>query len=296
MKTCICLFLTMGMGISCSNDGKTIERLQQQNDSLAAVSQQQQGIIDNLTTTMEEITLTMDTIASQERVVLTGVDERGVPLTRRNMKAKLEALSTLIRDQHNRLDSLGKALEGSQATTNRLRNIINMLTASLDERTRELDSLKTVLAYKEIDINKLGAQVATLTDTVNTVRHENAAQRQTIARQEQSISRQDEQLHEVFYIIGTKDELAAAGVVTRQGGLFSKKKVNFADMDKSTLTKADMRRLRTLTIPSKNAKILGDVPQSAFTLTKGDKTCTLNITNPERFWSSNNKVLVIQVK
>lgn len=295
-KTALGLILMAGMGLSCSNDGKIIERLQQQNDSLTQVSTQQQDVIDGLASTMEEITLSIDTIASQERAVLTGRDERGVPLTKRNMKAKLEALSSLIRDQHSRLDSLNKALEGSNSNVARLRNIVNMLTKSLDERTRELDSLRTVLAYKEIDINKLGMQVANLTDTVNIVKTENASQQQTIARQEQSISEQDMQLHEVYYIIGTKDELVAAGVVTRQGGLFKKNKVNFAGMDKSLLKKGDIRKLKSVTIPSKNFKILGDVPKLSYSLTRGETASSLTINDPGKFWSSNNRVLVIQVK
>lgn len=295
-KTALFLILLSAMALSCSNDGKVIKRLQFQNDSLAQASAQQQDVIDGLASTMEEITLSLDTIASQERVVLSGVDERGVKLTKRNMRAKLEALSTLIKDQHTRLDSLGKALDGSNATVRRLRSTIDLLTKSLDARSREVDSLRTVLAYKDISINSLSTQVATLTDTVNSVRHENASQRQTIARQEQSISQQDEQLHTVYYIMGTKDELTVAGVLAKQGGLFKKKKVDFAGLNKSALKKGDIRTLKSLTIPSKNPRIMGDVPQTSYTLTRAGSSCQLNIDNPERFWSSNNRVLVIQLK
>ena len=295
-KTTLGIILMAGITFSCSDNGKVIERLQQQNDSLTQVSTQQQEVIDGLASTMEEITLSIDTIASQQRTVITGVDERGVPLTKRNMRAKLEALSTLIREQHSRLDSLGKALQGSTANVARLRNIVNMLTKSLDERSRELDSLRTVLAYKDIDINKLGIQVAKLTDTVNTVKNENATKQQTIERQQQNISQQDTQLHEVYYIVGSKDELVAAGVLSRKGGLFRKSKVNFEGMNKSILKKGDIRTLKNITIPSKNFKILGEVPQSAYTLTRGKNSSSITIDNPEKFWSSNNRILVIQVK
>lgn len=295
-RTTLCLFLSAAFCLSCSNDGKVIESLQHQRDSLAQVSAQQQDVIDGLSSTMEEITLTMDTIAAQERSVLSGVDERGIPLTKRNMRAKLEALSTLIKDQHNRLDSLSKALDGSNATVRRLQGAISLLTRSLDERSREVDSLRTVLAYKDININTLSTQVANLTDTVNTVRHENASQRQTIAQQEQNISQQDAQLHEVYYVMGTKDELAAAGVVAKRGGLFKKRRVNFAGLNKSVLKKGDIRTLKSLTIPSKNPKIVGEVPQTSYTLEQGENSCRLTIGDPERFWSSNNRVLVIQLK
>ena len=295
-RTALALLLAAVISTSCDNKEALIAGLQFSKDSLQQVSQQQQGIIDGLAETMEEITLTMDTIAQQERIVLSGVDERGVPLTRRNMRAKLEMLASLIKDQHSRLDSLGKALDGSNATVNRLRGVVNMLTKSLNERTREIDSLRTVLANKDISINNLGTQVASLTETVNTVKTENANHLQTIAQQQQSLNQQDKELHEVYYIIGTKDELTAAGVLTKEGGLFKKKKVNFAGMNKSSLTKGDIRTLKSLTIPSKKARIIGDVPEASYQMTHTDNASYLTISDPSRFWSSNNRVLVIQVK
>jgi uncharacterized coiled-coil protein SlyX len=212
------------------------------------------------------------------------------------MRARLEALSSLIQGQHSRLDSLGKALDGSNAMVVKLRGVVNMLTKSLEDRSHELDSLRTVLAYKDIDINKLGTQVASLTDTVNSVRTENASQKQTIAEQKQNISQQDTQLHEVYYIMGTKDELLAAGALVKEGGLFKKKKVNFAGMNKSKLQKGDIRTLRNISIPSKNAKILGEVPETSYKLSRGENSSNLSIINPDKFWSSNNRVLVIQLK
>ena len=292
----LALLLMAGVAVSCDNSGKIIEGLQFKNDSLQQVSSQQQNIIDGLAQTMEEITLTMDTIASQERIVLSGVDERGVPLTKHNMRAKLAALSDLIKDQHFRLDSLSKALDGSNVTVTKLRGVISMLTKSLDERTRELDSLKTVLAYKDININQLGTQVANLTDTVNNMKNENAQQRQTIAKHEQSISQQDAQMHEVYFIIGTKDELLAAGAIVKEGGLFKKKKVNFANVNKNNLKKADIRQFKSINIPSRKAVIMSDVPEDSYTMTRNENSSTLTITNSDKFWSSNNRILVIQVK
>lgn len=296
LRIALALLCMAALASSCDNSGKIIEGLQFKNDSLQQVSVQQQEVIDGLAETMEEITLTMDTIASQERAVLTGVDERGVRLTKRNMRAKLKALSDLIKDQHLRLDSLGKALDNSNATVSKLRSVVTLLTKSLDERTRELDSLRTVLTYKEININQLGTQVANLTDTVNTIKTENATHRQTIARQEQNISQQDAQLHEVYYIIGTKDELLAAGAIVKEGGLFKKKKVNFANVNKSNLKKADIRQFKSINIQSKKAAIMGDVPEDSYTMTHGENSSTLAITDAQKFWSSNNRILVIQVK
>lgn len=295
-KIALALLLMAAFAASCEDKGKIIEGLQVKNDSLQQVSTQQQDIIDGLAQTMEEITFTMDTIASQERNVLSGVDERGVPLTKRNMRAKLESISALIKDQHFRLDSLSKVLEGSNATVSRLRGVVSKLTKSLEARTREIDSLKTVIVGKDANINSLGTQVANLTDTVNNIKNVNATQRQTIARQEQNINQQDAQLNTVYYIMGTKDELYAAGAIVKEGGLFKKKKVNFANVNKNNLKKADIRQFKTINIPSRKPVIMGDVPEDSYTLVRNESSSTLTITNPTKFWSSNNRILVIQLK
>lgn len=296
-KVALGLVLALGLtAVSCDNKGEQILRLQEQNDSLTQVSTQQQDVIDGLASTMEEITQSLDTIAKQEQIVLSGLDERGVPLTKRNMRAKLEALSNLIKEQHSKLDSLGKALDSSNSTLAKLRGVITLLNKSLEERTHELDSLKTEITYKDINILNLGTKVANLTDTVKNVRSENASQKQTIASQKQNIGQQDAALHEVYYAIGTKDELLSTGVVVKEGGLFKKKKVNFAGLNKSALKKADIRTLKHLDIPCKNPKILGEVPETSYRLTKGESTSSIDILDADKFWSSNNRVLVIQVK
>lgn len=284
------------LAVSCDNNKEMISQLQQQNDSLMLVSTQQQDAIDGLASTIEEITQSIDTIASSEREVLSGVDERGVPLTRRNMKAKLTALSNLIKEQHARLDSLSEALDSSNSMLVKLRRVIFMLNLALDEKTREIDSLRTVLVYKDISIINLGTEIQNLSDTVNDVRTENASQKQTIAEQKANIGQQDAQLHEVYYIIGSKDELLNAGVVTKEGGLFKKKKVNFAGLNKSALKKADIRTLKHLDIPSKSAKILGEVPEASYRLTRSNASSSLDILDAGKFWSSNNRVLVILTK
>ena len=167
---------------------------------------------------------------------------------------------------------------------------------SLDGIGEAWNDQQTAITYKDININNLGTQVANLTDTVNTMKNENASQRQTIARQEQNISQQDAQMHEVYFIIGTKDELLAAGAIVKEGGLFKKKKVNFANVNRGNLKKADIRQFKSINIPSKKAVIIGDVPEDSYTMTRNENSSTLTITNTAKFWSSNNRVLVIQMK
>ena len=295
-KTIIALGVFLAMVFMGSCDRAATTRLQEQNDSLTWVNHRLQLSIDGLSSTISEITQSLDTIAASEREILAGVDERGVPLSRYNMRVKLQALSLLIKEQHERLDSLGAALDESNETLAQLRIVVNMLTLSLDAKMREIDSLQTVVTHKDISIINLGTEIQNLNDTVKTVRDEMVAQKKTLAEQTTAMSRQEAQLNEVYYIIGPKNKLIEAGVLTKEGGLFKKKKVNFVDVEKSWLSSGDMRTMKHIDIPSKNFKILSEVPEASYKVTHGNGTCCLDILDTEKFWSSNNRILVIQTK
>lgn len=295
-KTVFVLALVMVLILIAACDRQTMTRLKEQNDSLTWVNRRLELSIDGLTATIGEITQSLDTIAASEREILAGVDERGVPMSKYNMRVKLEALSLLIKEQHARLDSLGAALDESNETLAQLRVVVNMLTLSLDAKMREIDSLHNVVTHKDISIIRLGAEIQNLNDTVKNVRTEMVSQRKTMAEQTTAMGRQDAQLHEVYYIIGSKDKLVEAGVLTKEGGLFKKKKVNFVGVEKSWLTSADLRTLEYIDVPSKNFKILSDVPEASYRLMRSNGTCRIQILNAEQFWSSNNRILVIQTK
>jgi hypothetical protein len=103
---------------------------------------------------------------------------------------------------------------------------------------------------------------------------------------------QDQQLNTVYYIIGTKDELKEKGLM--KGGFLSKKRADYANIDKSYFIKRDMRGLDKIDIDSKKTKIITETPASSYTLTKNDNgTTTLTITDKEAFWKA-SPFLIIQ--
>ena len=99
---------------------------------------------------------------------------------------------------------------------------------------------------------------------------------------------QDKELNNGYVIIDTKAELKRKGIARR------KKVINEGLLDKSKFTQVDIRNTTILTFNAKKPRILTNMPQSSYTMTKnGDGTYTLNITDPTRFWSI-SRYLVIQ--
>ena len=67
-----------------------------------------------------------------------------------------------------------------------------------------------------------------------------------------------------------------------------------ADFEQGYFTTADKRTLTSIPTHAKKAKILTNQPASSYEIVEENSTKTIIITNPDKFWSLSN-YLVIQV-
>ena len=281
------MFFTM---LSCGSN-ESSKTLTNERDSLKAITAQQQMILDDMTSAMAGISKSLDSIALQEKMIINGVDEAGVPLSKKNLKSRLETLSEIVKGQRSRLGALEKTLGHDNPAVKELKSIISYINTSLEQKEDEIEQIRAEVDSKDFSIARLSSRVTTLNNTVASVQQENEAQREQMKQQS---AQYQASINEVFYVIGTKDQLVENGVLSSSGAIFSKATINFASINKSALTKADKRTLKTIKINGKSPKILSEEPKGSYTLDK-DKN-VLTITDSEKFWSTNNKILVIQVK
>lgn len=281
------------MIISCNNKSRDITVLEKERDSLRSINSQQQMILDDMTSTMASISMSLDTIAMHESMIIRRVDEEGNPLSRKQLKSKLETLTGIIESQREKMSALEKDMNDGKSSIAQLKSIIVYLNASLEQKEIEIKQLRSELSSKNISIARLNSHVSNLRDTVDSVRQENEEQRHQLKEQD---VKHDLALNIVYYVIGTKDQLTKSGILSTSGTIFKKSKINFASIDKSVLTKADKRLLKRIDIHGKSPKILSDEPNGSYTLEKGTSVSTLTIHDSEKFWNTNNKILVIQIK
>lgn len=107
---------------------------------------------------------------------------------------------------------------------------------------------------------------------------------------------QEVEVINVYYIIGTKDELQEKGLLTK-GNLFKKKKVNLSNIDNSMFVKCDMNKLYRINIPApaKKVKILTGNRENAYSIEKvDDNNSVLTIRRPKTFWFD-SKYLIIRI-
>lgn len=286
------ILFTFPLMISCNPKGpsETEMSLKQENDSLLKINEHQQAVLDQMTSAMAEIAFCLDTISIHEKVVMTGIDEDGNRLSRQGIRKRLEILAQVISEQKERLGVLEENFRNSTLQIGELHSIIEFLETSLAQKDREVENLKAQVSTQSFNISMLEEQVTLMNDTIKEERTVNAEQRQQIAQQEV-------QLNEVYYIIGPQALLLRSGVIKKEGKLFKKTKIDFSTIDKSLLTKGDIRTLTSIKINGRSPKILSDLPKGSYSLDKlSDNSYILNILDPKTFWSANNRILVIQVK
>ena len=94
----------------------------------------------------------------------------------------------------------------------------------------------------------------------------------------------------------TRRAALALAFLLAGSGIFGKKKLDVSNLNPEQFTKIDIREFQELKIAGKKPKILTQMPESSYRFdTNPDGTATLVVTDPTKFWSISN-FLVIQYK
>lgn len=279
------LFFLMLLGLlleSCTPKGPTqaeYDALKTSFDSLTDVQQSYNQIVD-------EINTSIDSIAVQEGLIFLN-NEDGKNPTKQQILERLDAYKQLLARQHEQLEQLTSENKHNSQSVNKLNRIINELRAQMTEKEHRILELEEELQKSSRNIADLKNTITTITEEVKSVTEEKNELQQVA-------SVQDKMLNSGYFIVGTKSELKELGLLV--GGLFSKKKANYANMDKSKFTEVDIREFSEINIQGKKPKLITEKPADTFTIvTNSDGTSTLRITDATRFWQS-SPFLVIQSK
>ncbi|MBP9993640.1 MAG: hypothetical protein KBT67_01685 [bacterium] len=180
-----------------------------------------------------------------------------------------------------RLDSLNNVLEKSNKTASNLRYQIKKLQAQIEEKDQMIADLQNTIAAKDQEIAGLNTQVAGLSNDLNNA---NA----TIEKVSNEKTDVINEMNQVYYINATKKQL-------KEMGILNKREVLKQSVPTEKFTKADKRELNEITYEARKAVVLSSHPASSYTLVKGEGTFTLQITDPDAFWSV-TKYLVVFTK
>ncbi|MBL6453424.1 MAG: hypothetical protein JNG44_07050 [Porphyromonas sp.] len=202
-----------------------------------------------------------------------------------SQRAKIEDNMRLINEklEQNRqtIEQLNKKLSQSGAANSSLQRTIKTLQDQLNTKNAEILDLTEELKRKNYAIGVLDSMVTGLSNNVEDLS-------KTSAAQQAELERQDAALNTVRYCIGTSRDLKDMNIL-RNGEVVTE------GYQSDYFTQIDLRRVTSIPVYAKKAELKTKHPKSSYRFVKGeDKMLTLEITNPQEFWSL-SKILVVQI-
>jgi hypothetical protein len=240
---------------------------------------------------MSDISAQLVTVANPERLApVAGSAESPVAASRDSLRA-------MVGDVTSRLDTLETRLAESRRRIQRLDRASDSAKAAFDQAITDLQTAMT----------NQRTTIAFLTSRVETLQTENVQ----LATEKAALVDTVEQLIDVqntaYYVIGTKDELLADGIVTEEGGsrvlfIFGKRGktlVPARDLDTALFTPIDLRTTTELLLPDsaaayriasrQNLGFLAEPPDE-----EGKIRGALRIRSAEEFWMPSKFLIIVR--
>ena len=286
MKKSLSLILVAFVALSffsCGNKTGSDARV----DSLQTALDQRNADYQELDEFLTVISSGLDSISRQQSDIFNPSKESLTP-SREQIMQDLSRFQQTLKEQRERIAQLEKKLNVSTSEGQKMKAIINSLTAELAQKEAQMAALEDEINDKNLTIMDLGKRLGALT-------RRNAAQEQVITSQGKMLETQDEQLNEGFVKIATERELKDLGLLEKK--FLSKTKLDISNIDKNQFKSIDIRNNTEIEISSKSEpKVWTQMPADSYTLEKNGKgKWKLSIIDPSRFWSV-SKFLIIQVK
>lgn len=268
---------------------QTAKQLTSQKDSLALVAAAKDSILNDVFASLTAISENLDMIKSRENIVTAQSGELNRE-TKTKIAEDIQEIDQLLLENRQTIEQLKNSAEQLRKANVRiakLDKLVATLNAQIDQKDREIASLKENLEKRNVEVKQLTSKVATLNSTVAELDIKRAAL-------EIQVDNQARELNTAYYIVGTAKELIAQGVITKSGFLKKTFKVN-GNTDINNMTRVDIRTTSGFKINHKRIAIASTHPSDSYTLVKNanGEIEKLEIKDRVRFWESSRVFVVV---
>lgn len=175
-----------------------------------------------------------------------------------------------------------------QRTKERIRELEDGLQKSgvrISGLQRMIGRLKQTVAEKEEEVGLLTGRVDSLQTRVTGLETEVQTSQETIRARDQALEEKRSELATIYYIVGTRKELTAGGVIVAKGGFLGMGKTQQLSrrFDESLFKRLDTDRDRLVSAPSAKVQVLSAQPTSSYELAVGTDRTELHILDPQEF-------------
>ena len=285
MKKLIFAIATMLVIAGCDNRQAEIDSAKRTSDSLSSVISERDNSINEFLSAFNEIESNLDSVAHKQDAISVNVEKQGEmkSTSRERINQNIAAINDLMDQNRKKIAELNRKVKASGGKVKEFEKMIKLLNDQIAQKDLELVALNEKLA-------NLNTQVAQLQTSVDTLTNTSMAQRKTIDDQTTA-------LHTAYYVVAKQKDLQEAKVINRTGGFIGigKSPKLAPNVDNSKFNKIDYVVTNNIPIDSKTAKIVTSHPADSYTLnTENKKVVSLQITNPEKFWSASKYLVVVK--
>lgn len=285
MKKSIFIF-ALGALLLSSCAGKDQKKLDEDSVKIADLTAEYEeatNFNDSLMLLMGDIYTGLDSINTQEGLLYNmgsgdAADRRAeIRHNLSTIKARLAANKQLLAQMEAKVKASGNENSVQAKTITQLRQHIEQQDAKIAQLESDLDKART-------EISNLNTQVA---ETQEQVATETAAKEEAQA----AATAAENEANEVYYAIGSNKELKNKGLLEKK--FLGSTKVLKGNFDASYFKKGDKRNLTSIPTNSKKVKIWTNMPENSYRIVgEKDGPKTIEIINPDRFWSLTNHLVV----
>jgi len=260
---------TAGCGTRTNEEA---DALRAENQTLKEELVQKDASVSDFMETFNEIEENLLTIQNKERKITSGELSGGD--VKQRIKSEIDDINKLLLENKELVASLQGKIKRSNGKMAEFEKTIARLNESIMMKDQEIASLnEQLVAYNY--------RVEAMTRSTDSLRTDIVAKATTIEQK-------DNELNQVYYMVGTKKQLIQAGILDRKGAFSGRGlKLNYTE---SAFKPADARQLSEIQLSGKKPKVLTGHPANSFEVSNQK----LVIKDAGDFWKAGN-FCVVQV-
>jgi len=193
----------------------------------------------------------------------------------------------------NRLEALDR-IAVLNASIQRTKEKIRLLEANLKSNGVKMVGLERMVKGLKKNVVEKEAFIAQLTQQVDSLQTQVAGLEVTVQDGRDSIEDKRRELGTIYYVIGTKKDLATAGVIVAKGGVLGLGKTLLVsgNFDDSQFTPIDTDQETTINATATKAQVLSPQPPSSYELKVEGNHVELRILDPKVFRTVKHLVIM----
>jgi hypothetical protein len=300
MKKSINVFLLLlsFLAWSCGKveESKEYQDLLSRYDSVVAVSAGKSGENTDLNKIITEIEANLDSVASKQNIV-NELNKEGYENQKEKIDAIIAGMNDVMVQNRKKVLALEKKIKNSGKENSALQKVVESLKKQILEKEEQIVAMQQTIQGLEVKVGELNQTVASKDQEIATKNDQISQRDNELAERQKTIDNKENELTTAWVAYGTKKELAAKGIIKKEGGVLGMGKVlKLADRpDNNNFKKINTKTLSEIRLGLvKKKRMVSSHPDNSYYYTISGEEVFVKITDPAKFWSL-TKYCVIEV-